>query len=306
VAVADWADISRYFTELREGAGFPIALFAVLTVVFCAARRKLSSLKGAGATAVPALSVFQRPYSAALTVALVFASSPFFEISTTVRQLIFIAILVPMIRLAQPVVSPSIAAWMYTLCVLFAVETLRQAFAGVQVFGQAILVAESLAAIVAAFWMRRHYRVIIAERGESSHLFLRLLRLVVIITLMLSLVAGAAGYLRLSRLLTPGILIGGVLGLATFTYLRVTRGVLALAFRVWPLRLLRMVEHHRDLLERKIYRVLAWGAILAWSVRYLGYLGLLDPVCRWRRTCLRPSSSAAQFPFRWATSSSFC
>src|SRR6185436_20562226 len=137
---------------------------------------------------------------------------------------------------------------------------------------------ESLAVIVAAFWMRRHYRVIIAERGESSHLFLRLLRLVVIITLMLSLVAGAAGYLRLSRLLTPGILIGGVLGLATFTYLRVTRGVLALAFRVWPLRLLRMVEHHRDLLERKIYRVLAWLAVLAWAVRYLGYLGLLDPV----------------------------
>jgi small-conductance mechanosensitive channel len=37
-----------------------------------------------------------------------------------------------------------------------------------------------------------------------------------------------------------------------------------------------MVEHHRELLERKIYRLLVWAAIFGWSTRYLNYLGLLD------------------------------
>jgi small-conductance mechanosensitive channel len=85
-----------------------------------------------------------------------------------------------------------------------------------------------------------------------------------------------AGYARLARLLTPGILVGGVLALVAITSLRVWSGVIILAFRVWPLRLVRMVTHHRDLLERRIYRLLVWVVVLGWSARYLNYLGLLD------------------------------
>ncbi|HEU4343223.1 MAG TPA: mechanosensitive ion channel domain-containing protein, partial [Candidatus Binatia bacterium] len=92
-----------------------------------------------------------------------------------------------------------------------------------------------------------------------------------------ALFAGVAGYVRLARLLTPGILVGVVLALAATAYLRVGAGVVALAFRVWPLRLLQMVEHHRELLARRIYGLLVWMAIFGWSIRYLGYLGLLDP-----------------------------
>jgi small-conductance mechanosensitive channel len=38
-----------------------------------------------------------------------------------------------------------------------------------------------------------------------------------------------------------------------------------------------MVEHHRELLARRIYGFLVWAAILGWGARYLAYLGLLDP-----------------------------
>jgi len=38
-----------------------------------------------------------------------------------------------------------------------------------------------------------------------------------------------------------------------------------------------MVANHRDLLERRIYRVLVWLAVMGWFIRYLSYLGLLDP-----------------------------
>jgi small-conductance mechanosensitive channel len=85
-----------------------------------------------------------------------------------------------------------------------------------------------------------------------------------------------AGYARLARLLTPGILVGGVLALLAAVTLRVWSAVIALAFRVWPLRLLEMVEHHREFLEQKIYRLLIWVVVFAWLARYLNYLGLLD------------------------------
>ena len=163
-------------------------------------------------------------------------------------------------------------------CFLFAVDTLRQIFAGIQVIGQAILVAETLAAIIVLYSMRRHYREIIAARAESSGLIdLKLGRFLLIIVLLVGLLAAVAGYTRLARLLTPGIFVGGVLALIFFASLRVSAGLLALALRVWPLSSLRMVAHHRELLERRIYRLLIWMAVGGWLIRYLSYLGLLDP-----------------------------
>ena len=161
---------------------------------------------------------------------------------------------------------------------LYTIDTLRRTFGGIQVVDQTILFAETLAAIVVLIWLRRHYRQFVAERAESSRLiFLKLARFLLTIVLILSLLAGAAGYARLARLLMPGIFVVVVLALEVVAYLRVSCGLVALAFRVWPLRLLQMVEHHRELLERHVYRLLIWAAIIGWLTRYLHYLGLLDP-----------------------------
>ncbi|HAM50305.1 MAG TPA: hypothetical protein DCP92_06275 [Nitrospiraceae bacterium] len=37
-----------------------------------------------------------------------------------------------------------------------------------------------------------------------------------------------------------------------------------------------MVQHHRDLIERRVYRLLIWATIIGWVLRYLNYIGLLD------------------------------
>jgi small-conductance mechanosensitive channel len=277
VRAARWAELAKYVRNPRDGSALHVTLFIVLALVFSAARRKIDRWRKAGVPVSSVLSVFDRPYSAALATILLFATSPFFQISFPVRQFLTIAALVPMMRLAQPTVSPAVAAAYYVACVLFAVETLRQAYGAIQVIGQAILLVETLAAIVAMLSMRRYYRQIIAERAESSrHILLKSARFLVIIGLIFSLLAAAGGYVRLARLLTPGILVGGVLALAAYAYLRVFGGLVALAFRVWPLRLLRMVEHHRDQLENNIYRLLVWMAVIGWTTRYLAYLGLLD------------------------------
>src|SRR4030095_1149907 len=89
--------------------------------------------------------------------------------------------------------------------------------------------------------------------------------------------ASAFGYWRLSRLMTPGVLVGGVFVLCGYTLVQLASAVIASALRVWPLRRLQMVEHHRGLLEARIYHLLLWLIIGGLFVRYLDYLGLLDP-----------------------------
>jgi potassium-dependent mechanosensitive channel len=81
----------------------------------------------------------------------------------------------------------------------------------------------------------------------------------------------------LAGLLVSCVIIGGALALSLSASVKILCGVVAFGLRVWPLRILHMVRHHRDLLERRAYRVLVWMAIAAWLARVLDYLGLLDP-----------------------------
>ena len=279
IASTYWTDVAKYFRNPRQGGVLHPALFIVFALVFSAARRKIAVWEKSGSDASSAILVFERPYAAALAVTLVLVTGPlFFQLPTVVRQLLTIVSLVPMLSLALPMISASVAFVLYMFCFLFAVDTLRQVFGGIQVIGQAILVAETLAAIIVLYSMRRHYREIIAARAESSGLIvLKLGRFLLIIVLFVGLLAAAAGYTRLARLLTPGIFVGGVLALVFFASLRVSAGLVALVLRVWPLSSLQMVAHHRELLERRVYRVLIWVAVMGWLVRYLTYLGLLDP-----------------------------
>ncbi len=287
IAAADWSDIVTYLREPRDGGAVHGALFIILALVFAAARRKIDVWDKSGADASSVILVFERPYAAALAMTLVAATSPFFQVPTAVRQLLTVVALAPMLRLARPMVSASVATVIYAFCFLFAVDALRQAFGGIHVIGQAILVGENLAAIFVLFWMRRHYRQIILDRAESSRLIvLKLGRLLLIIVLLVGLLAAMAGYAQLARLLTPGIFVGGVVALVMFACLRVSAGLIAVALRVWPLRSLQMVQHHRDLLERKIYRLLVWAAVLSGLFRYLNYLGLLDNVWSFGQTLL--------------------
>ena len=278
VAIDNWTEIVKYGREPRQGSAFFALLFFVLAVVFSAARRQIAIWKKSGATVASAFVVFERPYAAALAITLLIATSPFFHNPSGVHALLSILVVVPMLRLARPGISAPLAFALYALCFLFALDTVRQAFQGMQVIGRMITVGETIAAIVLLFGMRHDYRRIISERAASSGLILlKAGRFVLIVVLLVALFAGIVGYASLLRILTPGILVGGVLALAAFVSLRVIAGVLALAFRAWPLRLLHMVENHRELMARRIYTLLVWVAIGGWLFRYLLYLGLLDP-----------------------------
>ena len=65
--------------------------------------------------------------------------------------------------------------------------------------------------------------------------------------------------MRLARLLASGVLASAALALTLYAAVRVVAGMAAFALRVWPLGLLQMVRHHRELLERRTHRVLVWA-----------------------------------------------
>ena len=55
-------------------------------------------------------------------------------------------------------------------------------------------------------------------------------------------------------------------------------GVVGVLLRVRPISLLKLVQHHRELVERRVCYGLGWCAALAWLTRSLEYLGFLKPL----------------------------
>ena len=124
------------------------------------------------------------------------------------------------------------------------------------------------------------------------------------LTFAVALVAGALGYMRLARLLASGVLGSGALALTLYAAVRVLVGMAAFALRVWPLGLLQMVQHHRDLLERRTHHVLVWAAIMAWVARTLDHVGLFQPALSFGEAVLAAKLGRGSIQITRATCSS--
>jgi small-conductance mechanosensitive channel len=281
IADARWRDVARYVRDPSRGLPLHALALAALTAVFVAARRQVRRPRGPGSGDEPSITVFDRPYSAALIVTLLSVSAPFSAVPQTLRNLSEIVMLVPLLRLAGPAIDPWLLRPAYALAVLFALDSIRQALGGVPVLERALLELEMVAG-VAGFaygltWGRLGRRP--AEGRETERL--RGFRVgvgLLLLTLAAGLVAGALGYVRLARLLASALFGGSALALTLYASARVAAGLVALALGAWPLRLLRMVQHHRELLERRTYRLLLWVAFAMWLARLLDYAGLFEPV----------------------------
>ena len=279
IADGSRTDIQEYLSNFHKGMPLHAGLFATLTLVLCAVRRRVHQWEASGESVSTAAAVFDRPYAAALLISMLVATGPTSPTPPTVRALFEILALAPMIRLTRPVVDPRMIDGLYALAVLFAIDTIRQTLDGAPLVEQIILILETLAGSLMLGWSLAYGNLRHPATAITNSARLRTLRVgatLVLLTLTVGLAAGALGYMPLARLLTSEIFVGGVLALASYGFVLVLTGVVAFALRVWPLRLLQMVRHHRRVLEQRAYRVLLVLAIFGWLLRLLNRLGLLN------------------------------
>jgi potassium efflux system protein len=282
-------DIARGFrTSLREylrdpARGMPLhaVLLVVLTMAACAARRQKRQWKDGGVGVSPGVKVFDQPYSAALIIVLLAATAVYSPAPARVKDLLAALALVPMIRLVRPVIGPRLTPAIFTAAILYAVDLVRQTFGGAPLMEQALLILESLAAIVVLGWLLHAGRQQYTPGQSQDGLRVRslpLLAKVLMFGLAVGCLAAMLGFTRLARLITPAILSGSVLALSLYAYVRVACGAAVIVLRSRPLQRLQMVRNHGDRIQRWINRLLVWTATLIWANRSLEYIGMLDPV----------------------------
>jgi potassium-dependent mechanosensitive channel len=276
IVASYWRDILLYVRDPSRHMPRHVALFLVLSFVLFLARRHVGQIE-TGDHPLHGTAVFDHVFAAALLVTLIIATAPASPVPVTVKRLFEIAGLVPIIILTRRSLPPTVIPAIYALAILFATDSVRQAVTGDPHISQAMLVLEAMAGIVVLVWLWLYgaYRQA-RGLGQTSPLR-RSLAAITLFILAIGLVAAASGYMRLARLAIPGVFVGGALAMELYASVQVAMGMIVYALRVWPLRLLHMVQNHRDLLEQRIYRFFLWLAVFAWLSRYLDYVGLFDP-----------------------------
>jgi potassium efflux system protein len=281
IAHGFWINIREYLRHGSRGMPLHMALLLVLTIAALAARRKKHRWADGGADVPSAVQVFDRPYSAALMIALLIATGVDSPTPARVKDMLSALALLPLIRLVRPVIDSRWIPAVFAVVLLYVVDLIRQTLGGAPLVEQVLLILESLAAIAVLGWLLHAERLRHTAGQATDGLRARAVPLLAnafIFCISAGFLAAAFGFTRLARLLTPATVFGGVLGLSLYADVRVLSGAVAIALRTWPLQRLQMVGNHCVRLERWIYRVLVWTAAVIWISRSLEYIGMLDPV----------------------------
>jgi len=274
------SDMLHFLKDPSREMPLQVILFAALITLFSAARRFVRRWTADDEKMAHLAQVFARPYAAALFTVWLFATRFTSPTPPMVKELFTALALIPVLRLVQPAVAPRTMPTLYVLGALYVVDTLRGFFAGAAVVEPLLLMVEGLAAMAVLGGLLTSGGLLHASAKNTAAA--RRAMVVFVKVAMVNLAAGAAagafGYLRLARLITPGSLTAGVLAVAFFAGVRVFGGTVTVILRLWPLRRLRMVQAHGELLAKWTYRLLVWLAVLGWAIRLFDQLGLLDPI----------------------------
>jgi small-conductance mechanosensitive channel len=280
-------DIIRYFHDPDERMPFHAVIFIFLMLLFLSARHQIRKWSGAGESMSSAVRVFDHPIAMAIALTLLVITSSLLYVPYAVKALIRICSIAPVIILVRPVVAARMVHGLYMLGLLIAIETLREVFSSDPLMLQVILLLESLAGIAALIWFLQNLRHLNSEATGSSRLRpLQAISGLLILILSIGLAAAVTGYVRLALIMTPSIVFGCAFALALFAVVLVMSGIVDFAFHVWPFRTFRMVQHRRSFIEKRIYRLLIWLAVIIWFARYLNNIGFLEPTLSFVKSIL--------------------
>ena len=282
IARGFFSGILDYLQDPVRGLPLHAAFFAVLALATSAARRKKRQWTARGIGFAAAVNVFDRPFSAALMSALWAASAGASPAPARVKDLFFVLVLLPALRLLRPMVDARLMPEILLAAALYVVDVLRRSLGGAPVVEQLLLLVESGAAMIALVRLLKYERLVTESPGQVPAI-LRARAAPAVLKLLtgalgLGGVAAALGFTRLARLVTPALLTAGILAMILFVAVRVISGAVAIGLNAPLLQRLQMVRKHADLLQLWANRILKWIAAFIWARRFLDHTGLLEPV----------------------------
>ncbi|HBZ68888.1 MAG TPA: hypothetical protein DEP35_03725 [Deltaproteobacteria bacterium] len=277
---SDARDLRDYAVENGPRLALHLMVFLVLAALFRSGRSRARRIVEQEATLEQATRVFQLPYSSAFLLAALMTGWIQPALPEMGRQAISLIALVPVLRVVRAYMHPGFVAGLYAFAGFFVTDRIRFFCSPSPVLEQLLFLGEMSAGCLLMAWVLRPARLGKVELSEAAVVALRRIGIaarILFAAFAVALVTGACGFMQLGRLLGGGALsaVYGALGL--YASVRASQGLVAYGLRTRALRRLRMVEFSRELIERRMNRVLVLAAVLTWFALVLSRLELAVP-----------------------------
>jgi potassium efflux system protein len=272
---------TQYLARQLARVPFQVALFVVVLVLARLARDRARHRAEKEPSEQAAAQVFELPVASALVLALLAAVWIYPHPPRTLINVVGLLILLPAVLIVRRLASPAVVPAVYALAAFFLVDRVREVCAGVPVLEQWVFLLEMVFGILFLALAVRSEHLVTGANGRAAlgwpHVLAWLLwgQLAILAS---AVCAGAFGSMRLARLLGTEVLASSYIGLVLYAGVRVGEGLVAYVLRVRPLRTLVMVQHHRELLQRRLHLALRWISVGTWIHFTLAGLGVLSPI----------------------------
>ncbi len=271
------SEVAAYARDGFRIIVFQILLFAALVVGLRELRVRAKARAEETYDLREAEKVFEQPALMAFLLAL--------SLSNLLHPLapdsfIFLAItfvILPAVLIARRLAPPTMAPIVWALPILFLVDQVRDVIDTSPTVENLLLMGELLGAAGFVLWLLQPRRMAKLSpedlRTHSFRLIGAALRIVVAL-FALAVVTDAVGLTSLAELLGSGVLGGAYRALFIYVLVKVFQSLLAYALVLQPLRLLKMVSRHRQLVRRRLERAIQLIAVLIWIYTTLAGFGL--------------------------------
>ncbi len=255
-----------------------IALFLGLLIGLVGLRRSSRRWGGDDAALQASVHILSRPVSTAFLLTLA-STRLFFPLApTVVLNVAQVFWIVPLLRLIPGVLDPSMRLSAYTTIAIwefFQVADLLVdqplAMRGVLLLICALALAGLAVLLKPNSWLRQHYPVkwwwAVVPTARLGLLLLGV-----------SILANVLGFVRLSWILTEGVLTAGAAALGMVVLVKAIDGIAVVLLKKGPARRLPSIGYSSGILSRRIAGIVHTGALALWFFVVLTAFEIIDPV----------------------------
>jgi potassium efflux system protein len=280
--LGDSIELTRqYLAGHRGRAPFQVALFVVLLILGRLARDRARHRAEKEPSEQAAAQVFELPVASALVLALLATVWIYPHPPRALLNILGLIILLPAVLIVRRLAAPAVVPAVYALAAFYLVDRVREVCGAVPVLEQWVFLLEMVCGFFFLVLAIRSDSFARNTNGEITSAWRHVLAWILwgqLVLLAIAVLAGSVGYMRLARLLGTEVLASSYIALVLYAGTRVGEGLVVYGLRARPLRMLLMVQQHREILQRRLKLALRWIAVGTWAYFTLDHLEVLAPI----------------------------
>jgi len=277
-SVARDARMLRHLEEVdwRRLAGYGALLLLSLPLTF-ALRARSRGRRREGRSLGAADRVFDYPISIAVLATLplawwwVLPHAP-----PALLRLFSLLVWIPIVRVLRRLLPPGLHPALYALAAFYVIDRVRDVLDPAPLAERALFALELALAIALLVRLLRPQRLAGLAADVRLPPGAGVAMRAVAGALAVALLANLLGYVDLSRAIGETLFGAGYLAVLLFAVARVLQLLMLGLLRTPPAKRMRVLQRHRDALQRRFARIIGWVAGLLWLWGSLRFLGVRD------------------------------